>query len=175
MLVLEHMKQLVRACNPQSRAEWTELWSQINPVKFGNAVNWTAAADYTLADYQIPRESHLIVLRVECYTVNFTNAAADYGMFEPPPSNYAFWEYTPYGSGSVSDPLSDQSARSHLALDADEFLIFQGGFNASLIGTFVASPDGLTRQVRTLVYGYTCGPQIIEMVGAGQAIIAPST
>jgi len=175
MLVLEHMKQLVKACNPQSREEWQQLWSQINPVKFGNSVNWQAATNYTLADYQIPRESHLIVLRVECYTVNFTNAATDYGMFEPPPSNYSFWQYVPYGSGAVSDPLTDQFARSHLALDADEFLIFQGGFNASLIGSFVATPDGQTRQVRTLVYGYTCGPQVIELIGAGQAIIAPST
>jgi len=175
MLVLEHMKQLVKACNPQSKAEWNELWSQINPVKFGNTVNWAAAANYTLADYQVPRESALIVLRVQCYTVDYTSGATDFGMYQPPPGNYAFWQYTPYGSGSVSDPLTDDLARSHLALDADEFLIFQGGYNAALIGTFVVSPDGLTRQVRTLVYGYTCGPQVVEMVGAGQAIIAPST
>lgn len=175
MLVLEHMKQLVKACNPQSREEWNTFWSQINPVKFGNTVNWLAAQNYTLADYQIPRETYLIVLRVECYVVNWTNGATDFGMHEPPPQTYAFWEYTPYGSGSVSDPLSDQTAQSHLALDADEFLIFSGGNNAALIGNFVVSPDGLTREVRTLVYGYTCGPQVVELVGAGQAIIAPST
>lgn len=175
MLILEHMKQLVKACNPQSREEWNTYWSDINPVKFGNFVNWTAAQNYTLANYQTPRESSLIVLRVECYTVNYTSGATDFGMYEPPPPNYAFWEYLPYGSGSVSDPLSDQTARSQLALDADEFLIFSGGLNVSLIGTFAVSPDGLTRQVRTLVYGYTCGPRVTELVGAGQAIIAPSS
>lgn len=175
MLVLEHMKQLVKACNPQSREEWQQLWSQINPVKFGNTVNWMAAGTYNLALYQIPRESYLVVLRVETYTVNNTSGAADFGIFEPPPSNYAFWQYLPYGSGTVSYPLTDQNARSHLALDADDFLIFQGGFNVALQGTFVVSPDGQTRQVRTLVYGYSCGPQVIELIGAGQAIIAPST
>lgn len=175
MLVLEHMKQLVNACRPQSKAEWNELWSQINPVKFGNVVNWNAAQDYTLANYQIPRESTLIVLRVECYTVNYTSGASDFGMYEPPPGNYAYWQYTPYGSGSVSDPLTDDLARSQLALDTDDFLLFSGGYNVSLIGTFVVSPDGDTRQVRTLVYGYTCGPKVVELVGAGQAIIAPST
>lgn len=175
MLVLEHMKQLVKACNPQSPAEWNQLWSQINPVKFGNTVNWLAAQDYTLANYQIPRESTLIVLRVETYTVNYTSGASDFGMYEPPPGDYAFWQYTPYGSGSVSDPLTDQLARSQLALDADEFLIFSGGFNVSLIGSFVVSPDGQTRKVRSLVYGYLCGPQVVELVGSGQAIIAPSS
>ena len=177
MLVLEHMKQLVKACNPQTREEWQELWSQIKPVKFGNKVNWLDADQYTLADYQIPLNAYLVVLRVETYTVNQTSGATDYGMYEPPPMNYAFWQYTPYGTGTVSYPLTDSTARSQLALDSDEFLIFSGGdgMNLNLIGDFVASPDGDTRQVRTLVYGYDCGPQVVERIGAGQAIIAPSS
>lgn len=175
MLVLEHMKQLVKACKPQSREEWEELWANVKPAKFGNKVNWLAATTYTLADYQIPRDNYNVVLRVECYVVNQTSGAADFGIYEPPPMDYAYWRYTPYGSGAVSYPLTDQNARSHLALDADDFLIFQGGYNVSLIGNFVASPDGLTRQVRTLVYSYNCGPQVIERIGAGQAIIAPSS
>lgn len=175
MLILEHMKQLVKACNPADGAEWQEYWSQINPVKFGNQVNWLLGTTYTLADYQIPRESYLVVLRVECYTTNYTSGAADFGMYEPPPGPNAYWRYTPYGSGTPSYPQTDSTARSQLALDADEFLIFKGGLNISLIGNFTASPDGLTRVVRTLVYGYTCGPQVIEQVGAGQAIIAPSS
>lgn len=175
MLVLEHMKQLVKACQPANREEWESFWSQINPVKFGNDINWTAGTTYTLADYQIPRESFLVVLRVECYTANYTSGAADFGMFEPPPPGNAYWQYLPYGSGSVSYPQSDQTANSFLALDADEFLIFTGGLNIALIGNFSASPDGQTRAVRTLVYGYTCGAQVIERIGAGQAIIAPSS
>jgi hypothetical protein len=174
MLVLEHMKQLVKACNPQSPEEWNELWANINPVKFGNVVNWQAATTYNLADYQVPLNCYLVVLRVETYTVNTTNAATDYGMIEPPPSGTAYWQQVPYGSGAPSYPLTDEDAQSQLALDADEFLIFQGGINLNLIGDFDASPDGDTREVRTLVYAYDCGPQVVERIGAGQAIIAPS-
>jgi hypothetical protein len=156
------------------RAEWQSLWNQISPVKFGNTVLWSAATEYTLADYQIPREAEYnIVLRVECYTLNLTSGAADYGMSEPPPPGKAFWRYIPYGSG-VSYNLTDITAQSHLLLDVDEFKIFKAGYNLALIGNFNAASDGATRNVRTIVYSYNVGAGIVERIG-GNTIMEPSS
>lgn len=189
MLVLEHIYQLVTAAAPHLRGygrngppigspdrdEWQSLWNQVKPVKFGNTVLWQAATEYTLADYQIPRDGvYSIVLRVECYTVNWTNGAADFGMSEPPPPGKAFWRYTPYGTG-VSYDLTDVNAQSHLLLDVDEFKIFKGGYNISLIGDFNASADLATRNVRTVVYAYNVGAQIVERIGGNEVIEPPST
>jgi hypothetical protein len=191
MLVLEHMKQLVYAAAPHLAAhhhsdgrkhddcpdclEFHSLWNQIKPIKYGNTVLWEAATIYTLADYQIPRDAtYHIVLRVECYQVDWTNGAADLGMNEPPPPGKAYWEYIPYGTGTVY-VLTDVSAQSHLLLDVDEFKIFKQGYTVALIGNFNASPDGLTRDVRTTVYGYDVGAQIVERIGGNTVIEPPSS
>ena len=189
MLVLEHMKQLVDAAAPHLRAHghqgqhkescadcdlWRTLWADIKPVKFGNTVSWLAATTYTLADYQIPRDTWNVVLRVECYTVDWTNAAADFGLNEPPPPGFAYWQYVPYGTGTTIT-LTDLNARVQLLLDADEFLIFRPGYTVALIGDFSASPDDLTREVRTLVYSYNCGASIIDRIGNNQVIIPISS
>ena len=171
MLVLEHMRQLVKACNPADRAEADLLWANIKPVKFGNVINWQAANQYTLASYQVPRDCFNGVLRVECYTVNLTSGAADYGAFEPPPPGTAYWTYVPAGgTGSISYNTTPTILQSHLFLDADEFLIFQGGYDAALIGNFSASSDSATRKVRTLVYAYNCGAQIVDRIGGGKIL-----
>lgn len=174
MLVLEHLKQIVAACDPQTAKEYRELWASIKPVKFGNTVSWSAAAQYALAQYQVPRDVHNLVLRVECYTINFTSGAADYGLYEPPPPGDAFWQYIPYGTGTTYN-LTDPDAPAQLALDADEFLIFRGGYNATLIGDFSVAPDGATRLVRTLVYSYNCGSAVIDRIGSNQALIRAGT
>jgi hypothetical protein len=173
MLVLEHMKQLVKACQPANREEWERLWADIKPVKFGTAVSWEEAAAYTLAQYQVPDQtSYLIVLRTECYTVNFTSGAADYGLYEPPPPGFAYWQYVPAGSSGGSYIVTDQNAGTHIVLDCDEMLWFKGGSNVSLIGNFNVSPDGDTRTVRTLVYGYVVGTSIANRLGRGEMEIA---
>ena len=191
MLVLEHIKQLVVAAAPhlashhhddkkQHRdcldcALWHSLWNQIKPIKYGNTVQWEAATTYTLADYQIPRDAaYHIVLRVECYTVDLTSGAADYGLSEPPPPGKAFWEYIPYGTGTTY-VLTDVNAQSPLLLDVDDFKIFKQGYTVALIGNFLVSPDALTRAVRTTVYGYDVGPQIVERIGGNTVIEPPST
>ncbi len=170
MLVLEHKKQLVEACNPQSQQEWRELWADIKPVKFGNAVSWQAAATYVLASYRVPREVYNIPLRVENYTVNFTAMAPDYGMYEPPPPGTAFWQYTDLGAGTSVYQLTRVTAPVQLLLDADELLIFHGGYVAQLLGVFPASPGGDTRTIRTLVYSYDVGPAVVERLGTSQVI-----
>lgn len=191
MLILEHMKQLVYAAAPHLAAhhhadkkqhrdcpdcqEFHSLWNQIKPIKYGNTVQWEAATTYTLADYQIPREaSYHIILRVECYTVNLTSGAGDYGMSEPPPPGKAYYEYIPYGTG-ITYVLTDINSQSHLLLDVDEFKIFKQGYTVALIGDFLVASDAATRAVRTVVYGYDVGPQIVERIGGNTVIEPPST
>lgn len=172
MLVLEHKRQLVKACQPQSREEWEAFWADIKPIKYGNSVSWTLASppNYILASYRVPREVYQIPLRVECYTVNFTALAPDFGMFEPPPIGTAFWQTTDLGPGTTIYTQTRTTAPTHLSLDADELLIFHGGVNLQLVGNFAASADGNTRTVRTLVYGYDVGPRIVERIGTSQVI-----
>lgn len=168
MLVQEHIRQLVKLCYPASLEEARLLFADIKPVKFGQTVSWLAAGDYSLARYQVPDEaSYLVVLRVETYTVNFTSGSADYGAFEPPPPGTAFWQYRPYGSGATYN-LTDPNAPIQRICDADEMLFFKGGYNVFLIGTFSVSPDGDTRSVRTLVYGYNIGAAIADRLGRGE-------
>jgi len=189
MLIQEHLKQLVWMAAPElqfhhhAKGETykdcadcilhQELLADIKPIKFGNNIDWTAAAEYALADYQIPRDTVNIVMRVECYTVNWTNAANDFGMSEPPPPGTAWWQYAAYGTGGTVI-LTDQNAQVQLLLDSDEFLIFRAGYNAQLIGNFAVSPDGQTRQVRTLVYSYNCGSSIADRIGILQAMVPVS-
>lgn len=172
MLIAAHIEQIVKLCNPQSPEEFRELASQIKPVKFGNAVNWSAANTYTLAQYQVPQETTMLILRTESYTVNLTSGASDYGIFEPPPPGEAYWVYyPPDGSGLNPVDVTSRILPTHLALDADEFLLFQGNYNAALLGEFDAASDGATRAVRTLVYGYLIGPQITDRIGANRALL----
>lgn len=172
MLVLEHIRQLVKACNPADRDEYAQLWGNIKPVKFGNVINWNAANQYTLASYQVPRDTFNVVLRVECYTVNLNSGAADYGAFEPPPPGTAYWSYVPAGgTGLVSYNETSTLMNSHLLCDADEFLLFQGGYDIALIGDFLVSPDATIRKVRTLVYSYNCGAEVVDRIGAGKILI----
>lgn len=189
MLIQEHLKQLVWMAAPwlqfhhhaQGASDrdcpdcnlHQELLADIKPIKFGNNINWTAAADYALADYQIPRDSFNIVMRVECYTVDWTSGEADFGMSEPPPPGVAWWQYTGYGTSGV-EVITDQNAQVQLLLDSDEFLVFRPGMNAQLIGSFAVSPDGITREVRTLVYSYNCGAAIADRIGILQAMVPVS-
>src|SRR5215510_1055810 len=95
MLQLEHKKRIVDACYPASLEEAAELWHDIKPVKFGQAVAWTSPAAIVLAEYQIPEDSaYMLILRVECYVTTFVAAAPGFGQFSPPPTGNAFWQYT---------------------------------------------------------------------------------
>lgn len=150
------------------------LLADIKPIKFGNVVNWNAATTYTLADYEIPRDSFNIVMRVECYTLDLTPGEPDFGLSEPPPPGFAYWQYSGYGTGGV-EIITDQQARSHLILDADAQMVFRAGMNVQLIGNFSVSPDAVARTVRTLVYSYNCGSAIADRVGILQELIPVSS
>lgn len=187
MLVQEHIRQLVALAAPHLayattpeqllsfQAEHSRLVSQIKPIKFGNVALWTAATTYTLAAYQVPRDGEYnIVMRVECYTVNLTSGATDYGVIQPPPPGNAYWQITPAGTGN-SRIVTDQTMQSHVMLDVDEFKIFSQGEMITLIGDFNVSPDGNTRNVRTLVYSYNVGKEIVERIGGIDILEPPST
>lgn len=189
MLIQEHLKQLVWMAAPWLQFHHhdkgasdrdcpdcklhQELLADIKPIKFGNIVDWVAAAEYSLAQYQIPRETFNIIMRVECYTVDWTSGEADFGMSEPPPPGTAWWQFAAYGTGQT-EILTDQNAQVQLLLDSDEFLVFRAGQNAELIGNFDASPDGVTREVRTLVYSYNVGSAIADRIGILQALVPVS-
>ena len=189
MLIQEHLKQLVWMAAPwlqfhhhaQGASDrdcsdcklHQELLADIKPVKFGNTVDWSAAAEYSLGFYQIPRDSFNVVMRVETYTVDWTSGAADFGISEPPPPGTAWWQYTGYGTGGT-EILTDQNAPTQLVLDSDEFLIFRAGYNVQLIGNFDITPDGVTREVRTLIYSYNIGASVADRIGILQAMVARS-
>lgn len=186
MLIQEHLKQLVWMAAPWLQFHHhesgvtekdcpdcrlhQELLADIKPIKFGNTVDWSAAAEYSLATYQVPRETFNIVLRVECYTVDWVSGQADFGISEPPPPGTAWWQYAAYGTGQT-EILTDQNAQVQLLLDCDEFLVFRAGQNVELIGNFDITPDGITREVRTLVYSYNVGSTIADRIGILQALV----
>lgn len=155
--------------------EYFRLLSQIQPVKFGNTVLWTAATTYTLAQFQTPREAvYCVVMRVESYTVNLTSGATDYGVYQPPPPGKAYWQTTAAGS-STAYLASDDTMQSHVMLDVDEFRIFGPGEFITLTGEFLVSPDGLTRNVRATVYAYLVAAELIERIGQNVIFEPPST
>ena len=172
MLVQEHIRQLIKLANPANEAEYRRFYAEITPVKYGQVVSWSAATQYGLARYQIPPEASFhVVLRVETYTVNFTAGAADFGAFEPPPPGSAFWIYTVPGTFTTLQEITDQNAPVQRVLDADDYLFLKGGYDVFLVGDFSASPDGDTRLVRTLVYGYNIGPELGGRLGRSEMII----
>ena len=177
MLIQQHIKQLVEMAAPycKDRESVLRLQSQIQPVKFGNTVQWAAAAEYTLALFQVPRDAvYCVIMRVECYTVNLTSGAADYGTYQPPPPGKAFWRTGQSGS-TAQYIVSDDQQQSHTMLDCDEMRLFAPGQNIDLVGDFLVSPDGLTRNVRTLVYGYLVAAEVIEHIGQNMVYEPPDT
>lgn len=172
MLVQEHIRQLIKLANPPDRETYLRYYAEITPVKYGQVVQWSAATDYFLALYQIPAEASFhVVLRVECYSVNYTAGAADFGSFEPPPPGAAFWVYATPGTFTTQQIVIGDFGAIQRLLDADEYLFFKGGYNIALIGSLNVSPDGDTRAVRTLVYGYNIGPELGSILGRSEMIV----
>ena len=175
MLVQEHIRQLIKLANPQSPEEYNRFYAEITPVKFGDIVAWNAPTQYDLARYQVPREASFhVVCRVECYVVNLTSGAADYGAIEPPPPGFAYWQYVVPGTSNPIQIITNTTAFVQRLLDADEYLFLKGGFEAVLVGDFFISPDGNERNVRTLVYGYNIGPELGGRLGRSEMIIPSS-
>ena len=149
---------------------WHELWASIKPIKFGNSITWADATSGTLARYLVPRNTHCLVTRVHTYSVNYTAAAADVCAVAPPPPGTAWWQYENLGSTQIQ-VLTDISMPAQVMADAEEFLIFKGGYYVTLnIDFSSAPPSAQAREVRTTVYGYNCDAAIIDRIAGNQAI-----
>lgn len=169
MLVLKHVSQLVdmsnqaleRLAQRKGKGFQPVSYAEVQPATFGYDINWSAGLTYVLASYFVPRNSWLIVLRTECYTVNYTNGSGQLNMYGPPPPGTAYW-IRANDTSSTGTRVTPSSAETHLLLDVDQFLSFQGGRYANLLGVLNAPADGQTRSVRTKCYGYLVGAPIID-------------
>jgi hypothetical protein len=188
MLIQSHIESLIKLARPhlfqsarsdehqtQNESDYAQLLSQIKPVKFGNTVFWLAAGTYDLAQFQIPRNAdYCAVLRVECYTVDLASGASDFGVYEPVPPGKAYWQITPAGTGTPRI-VTDSGQQSHVMCDVDEFRFFPAGETITLTGNFSVSPDGNIRNVRTLVYAYLLGPEIMRYIGGVDVYEGPGS
>ena len=155
--------------NDEDRALYAKLWADIRPVKYGNTATWNSANTYNLALYQVPRHLSNIVLRVDCYVVNWTAAAVDLGQIEPPPEGFAYWQYQSTDGTNVQG-ITDIFMQTQVMLNAEEYLVFSGGNDVALVGNFEAPPDADLRKIHTVVYSYNCGSAIIDRIGSNQAV-----
>jgi len=170
MLQIQHMKRIVEACYPSTNEEAIRYWHDIQPVKFGNSVQWAGTTPVTLAHYPVPPDSaYMLILRVECYTTTFTPGAPGFGQFSPPPPAQAKWVYTDVASFTGNSYPVTPVEPIHILLDTDEYLFVKGGDIASLIANPGPSPDAATRFIRTLVYGYLVGALIADRIGTNES------
>ena len=160
MLVTKHVEQLQKMASKALGRN--VLYSEIQSVIFGYDIGWSAGTTYTLASYQVPINSWMIVLRTECFTTNYTAGASDYNLYGAPPPGTAYWIRALDSSSTPASYVTPRNSESHLLLDVDQFLSFQPGQFANLIGVLDAPADGDTRQVRTRVYGYLVGNEIVD-------------
>lgn len=181
MTILRDMAEIVWAAAPELRVYgingpktedesyglWRKLWADIRPIKYGNTVTWNSSANYSLARYAIPYDYSHLVMRVECYAVDWAAGATNQGVRLCPPPGQAFWRLEQVGS-QVAQVVTDESMPIQVMLEQEEFLIMRGGFEAVLIGTFTAPPDD-DKTVRTFVQGYNIGSEITERIGSNQA------
>lgn len=168
MLQLQHIKKIVDACYPETLEEARQLWHDVKPVKFGNSVLWEDSTTLSLATYQIPEDAaYLLILRTECYVTTFDEAAAGFGLFSPPPSGSASWQYTDLAVGNIQYRITP-SLPMHILCDAEEMLFAKGDHLLELIINTTA-PDATERFIRTLVYGYLVGSKIAGRLGSDES------
>jgi len=160
MLVTKHVEQLQHMAS--KALDRRVLYSEIQPVSFGYEINWSTSNTYVLASYQVPVNSWMIVLRTECYTTNYTSGASDYNLYGVTPPGTAYWIRATDSSSTAASYVTPRNAEAHLLLDTDQFLGFQPGQFANLVIEADAPVDGNTRQIRTRVFGYLVGNEIVD-------------
>ena len=146
---------------------------EIQPVCFGYDINWSAAATYVLASFQVPANSWMILMRTECFTTNYTPGASDYNNYGPPPTGTAYWIRATDSGSTPSAYVTQPNLEAFLLLDVDQFLSFQPGQFANLIGELDAPADGDVRSVRTRCYAYVVGDAIVDAL-LGQTSVLSS-
>lgn len=148
-------------------------FAEIQPVCFGYDINWSIVGTYVLASYQVPVNSWLILMRTECFTTNYTSGASDYNIYGPPPPGSAYWIRATDSSSTPASYVTQPNLESFLLLDVDQFISFQPGQFANLIGELDAPADGDARSVRTRCYGYVVGAPIVDAL-LGQVSVLSS-
>ncbi len=174
MLQFEHKWRIVQACYPENEAIAQELWHDIKPTRFGEAVLW-AAGTTPLVTYQIPPDSSfMLVARVECYTTTFVVAAPGFGQFSPPPNATAFWQNIDTVT-TIDTYRESPQVPIHVLCDVDEFLFFKSDQRIALQAVLPAAPDANARFIRTLVYAYLCGPVVADRIGDSESLLFGAT
>lgn len=146
---------------------------EIQPVCFGYDINWSAATTYVLASYQVPVNSWMILMRTECFTTNYTSGASDYNVYGPPPTGTAYWIRATSATTTPASYVTQPNLEAFLLLDVDQFLSFQPGQFANLLGVLDAPADGNVRSVRTRCYGYVVGAAVVDAL-LGQVSVLSS-
>lgn len=178
--ILRDMAEIVWAAAPELRVygisgpkpedagyeTWRRLWADIKPIKYGSTVTWNESALFNLARYAVPYDYSHLVMRVDCYAVDWAAGAANQGVRLAPPPGLAYWQLEQVGS-QVAQIITDEFMPVQIMLEQEEFLIFRGGYEAVLIGNFTAPPDD-AKTVRTFVMGYNIGSEITERIGSNQ-------
>lgn len=157
-LQLNHMRLL---------AEMARVpYSEIVPHMFGIDYDLTAEyGSFIAASTFVPANSGLVVLRVQCYSVNIDENTTDYLFYRSYPPEDSRWIV----GLSDNDMFSPTWANAYL--DTDVFLIFPTQKYANLLFT----PTGLvpatgTWIVRTIAYGYIVPVRVVDALQDSQAL-----
>lgn len=158
MLQLKH----IRALSEISGA----AYSEIQPIQFGVSVPFNGTTQI-LASYQVPENSSLVVLRIQCYAIDEGAAQTDYLFYRSFPPGQSFWEIandgTTYGNQTWVNPAY---------LDTDVLIIFPSNKFANLIFTPSALPPAAgTWAMRTIVFAYLVPSKVTDALGGTQALV----
>jgi hypothetical protein len=141
-------------------------YSEIVPHMFGSDYDLTADfGGFLAASTNVPDNSGLLVLRVQCYAVNIDSTATDYLFYRSYPEEDSRWIL----GKSETDTGGLTWAKAYL--DTDVFLIFPSQKYANLLFNPVA-PIPVTGQwiVRTIAYGYIVPVRVVDALQDSQAL-----
>jgi len=162
MLQLKHMRLLAEMAGVK--------YHEITPHMFGSAYNQSgeeAYGTFVAASCRVPENSGLVVLRVQCYTTNIDETAADWLSYRTYMPEDSVWQL------GNTDTLTSGTARDWAKawLDTDVLLLFPGNFYANLIFT-PTTPIPATGQwvIRTTAYGYFVPARVIDVFQQSQFV-----
>jgi hypothetical protein len=141
-------------------------YSEIVPHMFGSDYDLTADfGGFLAASTNVPDNSGLLVLRVQCYAVNIDSTATDYLFYRSYPEEDSRWIL----GKSETDTGGLTWAKAYL--DTDVFLIFPSQKYANLLFNPTA-PIPVTGQwiVRTIAYGYIVPVRVVDALQDSQAL-----
>lgn len=141
-------------------------YSEIVPHMFGTDYDLTADyGTFIAATTNVPDNSGLVVLRVQCYAVNIDETTTDYLFYRSFPEEDSRWIL-----GKSDTDVSGQTwAKAYL--DTDVFLIFPSQKYATLLfNPTTPIPATGTWIVRTIAYGYIVPVRVVDALQDSQAL-----